>query len=116
MEIKKEKQKARIDNWAVGTTNVVDEGMRYMHPELRSAIYGTFLVGKSKGHPRLPDGLDIKTSRLVGFNIKKRIAETVNTIYTLGNPDPGFVEWLKSKEMTIDDLDGEMNDDRADGR
>jgi hypothetical protein len=42
------------------------------------------LVGHVYGHPKIKDGELIRTSPLVGIDVKRKTATTLNTQYTLG--------------------------------
>ena len=42
------------------------------------------LLGNAFGHPRFPDGTDVRTSQVL--KIEGNRAETLNTIYLLGQP------------------------------
>lgn len=42
------------------------------------------LIGEVRGHPRLPDGAFIHTSRVVRLDVEAATAETLNTFYSLG--------------------------------
>lgn len=64
----KSKQKARLENWL--TFKGID-GKLHMQ-------------GKVYGHPRFDDGEFIYTSEIVKVDTIKKIAETLNTHYTLG--------------------------------
>lgn len=57
------KQTARIENWYV--------------------IHG-ILFGQCYDHPKIPDGSNIQTSGLAKFSSDGKTAETLNTIYSLG--------------------------------
>jgi hypothetical protein len=96
-----------LDRWAIRQRPGDPEAQRYMAPELRNAINGVVLTGYVRGHPRRSDG-PITTSRLVKIDIKRKTARTRNTTYKLGEPDPEFLEWLKSQGKNIEDLVGEV--------
>lgn len=97
----------KIDGWAIRQPPGIIEDQKYMHPELRNLINGCVLTGYVSGHTRLPDG-PITTSRLVSIDVKKNVAQTNNTTYALGDPDPAFLVWLKSQGKTITSLVGEV--------
>lgn len=61
-----EKQKARLENWYVGEDDL---------------LYGIVF-----GHPKIADGTQVSTSRVVSFNPESKKAETLNTHYELGQP------------------------------
>lgn len=44
------------------------------------------LYGVIYGHPKLPDGYPVRTSRMVSFDPSTGKAKTRNTNYTLGKP------------------------------
>jgi len=55
------------------------------------------LVGRVSGHERLRDGARIVSSALVAVAGDRTWAETMNTVYALGNPGEGPLseEWAK---------------------
>lgn len=57
--------KARLENWYVD------------HDQLCGQVYG---------HPKLRDGADVVTTRVVKWLEKDKVAVTRNTEYTLGSP------------------------------
>lgn len=60
------RQKAKLEDWYVGSDNL--------------------LHGNVYGHPKIPDGEFITTSRIVTLNSENGEAETLNTNYKLGSP------------------------------
>ena len=44
---------------------------------------GPVLIGNVYGHPRFPNGHKIHTSRIVNFNKRSGIVETLHTFYRL---------------------------------
>lgn len=62
----KEKQRAILRNWSYD---------------------GSTLYGNVYSHPRLPDGLDVRTSHVLWIDKTIRVAETLNTVYILEGPE-----------------------------
>lgn len=50
------------------------------------------LVGTVSGHPHIPDGEMIRTSRIRALDTRRGQAITLNTRYTLGAPHPDSIE------------------------
>ena len=74
----------KIDNWS--TTDTIGP---YDAPELsRLRLHGMVF-----GHPRFPDGKEVRTSSIQ--NVNGRVIKTRNSIYKLGRIDPGFRKFLK---------------------
>lgn len=81
---------ARLNLWSLGT----DAGNPYQAPELQRRCLQGFVYD----HPssRIADGSHIKTSEIVDLDIPNRRAKTASgTEYTLGEPHPDFIQWLK---------------------
>ena len=55
---------------------------------------GRVLVGDIYGHDTIRDGEVVTTSLVQELSIPKKTAKTKNSEYTLGKPDPLFVESL----------------------
>jgi len=51
------------------------------------------LSGKVSGHHKIEDGHEIVTSPIIDINFDENRAETLNTLYTLGEPDPKWLDW-----------------------
>jgi hypothetical protein len=89
------KPEARLENWAVV---VWPSHSPYSAPEtLPSRLTGNVYEHDHLGNP-LPDGLWVTTSPVVCADYQGKIAETCNTIYRLGSPDPKWAEWLRTQE------------------
>jgi len=74
----------RLENWSI--TCSADP---YRPPERQTRQ----LRGEVYGHPRRPDGEHIRTSSIVSAG--GGTVTTRNSVYTLGEPDPKFVEWCR---------------------
>jgi len=61
------------------------------------------LVGIVSGHPHVPDG-PMMTSTMVMLDPVGRRAWTLNREYSLGDPDPDWVRWLRGIGRTPDDF------------
>lgn len=84
-----------LDNWAV----VIVNSDPYKAPEQGTAV----LVGTVSGHPKHPDGKEIQTSRLTYLKVIGRVAHTQSGYeYSLGEPDPKWVDWMKTKNIEIE--------------
>lgn len=63
-----EKKKAHLENWLYSLNE-----------------FGTpVLFGVVSGHSRIPDGTEVRTSKVLSIDAQARTAETMNTTYTLG--------------------------------
>lgn len=87
----------RIENWAVG----VDNRNPFVAPELRDKYLHGKIYDDEK--ERFSDGVVISTSSLVEIDLKKKVAKTRNTTYTLGEPSEEYLEWLDSSGMNMED-------------
>jgi hypothetical protein len=74
----------RLENWAI--TSV---GGEYDPPECRRRQ----IQGCVYDHPTRPDGEYIRTSDVRA--IEGCEVTTRNSVYTLGEPDPKYVEWCR---------------------
>ena len=75
----------KIRHWSV----VGDNSNPYNPPELRTA----HLQGNVYGHPRFPDGTQVRTSAIK--DVKKRTVFTQSgSKYVLGNISSRYREWL----------------------
>ena len=77
----------RLEEWSTGIYCNTD---MYTPPE-----HNKCLRGRVYDHPKMPDGSFVKTSPFVCVN--GNIAQTTNTSYELGEPNPDFVQWCKDK-------------------
>ena len=74
----------RLENWSVtGSADL------YTPPERQTRR----LQGEVYGHPTHPDGEHIRTSNIV--NVDGGTVTTLNSVYTLGEPNPEYVEWCR---------------------
>ena len=85
----------RLENWYVG--NYWDG---YQAPELIENQLSGEIYGDEKN--RFEDGVRIRTSRLIELDIKNKIAQTLNTKYTLGKPSEDYLKWLKENNISLD--------------
>jgi len=74
----------RLENWLV--TGTADP---YLSPELQRKQ----ISGEVYGHPTRPNGRRILTSAIL--RIDGNVITTGNSVYTLGEPDPVYVEWCR---------------------
>lgn len=74
---------SRIENWSIGHS-----GDEYTAPELRiQQLFGTVY-----DHEVLDDGTDIRSSSVTKIDLPNRIIATRNSTYSLGAPDPKYLE------------------------
>ena len=73
----------RLENWST-------RGLNNYQPPERQTIR---IQGAVYDHPTRPDGQHITTSSVV--NVEDGKVTTRNSVYTLGEPDPKFVEWCR---------------------
>ena len=62
------------------------------------------LVGVVTGHERLDDGREVTTSELQSIDYEARTARTKNSDYTLGEPDPAWLEWCDENNIDCADV------------
>lgn len=90
---KTQKPVVQIEDWFVMPHTVNS----FQAPEMAALVK---LCGRVFGHPRMPDGKVVFTSRVSSLDMKTRTAETHNTIYRLGEPDAfykaAFPEYFKN--------------------
>ena len=80
----------KLEKWSIKLDTDSDY---YRAPETRAK----YLSGLTEGHPRKEDGSEVLTSRLLDLNLETGFAETRNTVYQLGSPNPEWVEFLKQQ-------------------
>ena len=85
------KQKARIDRWCVVPKPGAED------PRI------LVLMGQIVDHPA-SNGCGV-TSDLLWYSASFRMAETKNTFYELGEPDPSWVKQLEAEGHTISSLE-----------
>jgi hypothetical protein len=86
----------RLENWGVVMDN---RGNSYLHPGACWIV----LSGIVTGHPNLPDGGSINTSSVQSIDLDKNEARTKSRKYSLGEPSPGFLEYIESIDRTLRD-------------
>lgn len=86
----KQKPCVRLENWAV-----VPSAHCASYQELRA---GNLLVGKVFGHPRISEGAFIFTSPIVSLNANKKVVETRNTAYCLGEASSEYQDWTRKQQ------------------
>jgi hypothetical protein len=55
-------------------------------------------VGKVFGHPRIEEGAFIFSSPIVSLDIQNQEVVTRNTVYLLGQANPGYKAWAREHE------------------
>jgi hypothetical protein len=83
----KQKPSARLENWAV-----VESANIASYQTLRA---GSLLVGKVFSHPTIGEGTFIFTSPIVRLDEKRKVAETKNTSYRLGQASREYEMWTE---------------------
>lgn len=86
---------ARIEEWAVGYSSK----LAYAAPECRPAT----LTGLVFNHPRLPDGMRTRTTRIVSAS-GRCVLTASGTTYLLGKPSPEYIEYLRAQGKTLDEM------------
>ena len=80
----------RLEYWSIKYVNA----NAYRAPEMAQKA----LSGEVYGHARCPDGQVVVTSDIVKCDKVTREVETrSSSVYTLGKPDPLWLEWLKKE-------------------
>jgi hypothetical protein len=82
----------RIEEWRVTSRG----GDAYTPPECQLRV----LAGKVYGHPRFPNGHYIWTSEIREVDGPKVTTQS-GTVYHLGEPDTGFIEWCKANNVYV---------------
>ena len=95
------KPRVKIEGWSMS----MGLSSPYDAPELAALI----LMGDVVDHPRFEEGEHVRTSSVIGIDLPNKIVETKNTIYILGEPDSGFIEWLDERGQTLDDYPVTLN-------
>lgn len=91
-----EKKQVRIENWkllGLGRTG-------YMAPEQVAMV----LIGDAPDHPltKIHGNHQIRTSEVLWFSHTSGLAETANTIYSLGKPDLDWLAWIEKSGFALD--------------
>ena len=84
-----EKPCVKLEDWAVVPGPNAAE-----YQELRP---GNLLVGRAFGHQRIKTGMFIFTSPIVRVDAEKKIAETKNTAYCLGEASREYQTWSRQQ-------------------
>jgi len=87
----------RFENWSIQ----VHLG-QYRIPRLTSSAL--YLCGNVYGHHDIGNGRRIKSSKILGLDIKDKLVQTVDAVYRLGKPDRRYIEWLERNKYSLDDL------------
>jgi hypothetical protein len=83
-----QKPLVKLENWAVV------RGLTMSYQELKP---GSLLVGKVFGHPKIQEASFIFTSPIVSIDTNKRVVETKNTAYCLGEASDEYRTWEQTK-------------------
>lgn len=85
----------RLESWSI-----VEDLNPFQAPELQtSRLKGIIYDDELK---RFSDGRSVTTSRIVELDLKNKIAQTKNTKYKLGEPNPNYLKWLEENNMTLE--------------
>jgi hypothetical protein len=76
----------RLENWSI----IEDSSNPYLAPECRKKR----LQGNIYGDARFEDGTSVTTSSLQSIDIDKKIAQTKNTVYQLGQMSLDYQKFL----------------------
>jgi hypothetical protein len=87
--MKTQKPQVKLENWAV-----VPERRTGEYQELQP---GNALVGRAFGHPRIQEGTVVFTSPILSFDSERKIVETRNTTYCLGEVSPDYEHWVTER-------------------
>jgi len=90
----------RLENWSVC---ILPSDDPYKAPELWPMVLQGLYYGDIYDDKRFDRGTYINTSSIKEINTITKKAQTSNTLYELGAPDPNFIEYIKSQGNTIDD-------------
>jgi hypothetical protein len=90
--------KPRLECWSIRYYLATDEFAKPTGPSKR------ILAGRVSGHKHLRDGMRVSTSWLMRFDPAARIAQTENTEYELGAPDPTWTTWLEKNGFKPEDF------------
>lgn len=85
----------RISSWYTRRPKLANP---FAAPEL----VGITMAGTVHGHPRKPDGSRVTTSRIVRVEGRRFWTESGSEYAIVGDPDPRFLEYLKSEGRTYD--------------
>jgi hypothetical protein len=85
-----QKPSVKLDLWAV-----VDSGNRTAYEMLQP---GQLLLGKAYGHQRIETGMFIFTSPIIHVDLDRRVAETKNTLYLLGEASADYKAWSREHQ------------------
>ena len=93
------KREVTLENWVVVRSAQC--------PSLEELRPGGHLMGYATGHPNLPGGSFIYTSRIVSIDKVNGVVETSNTLYRLGQPDETYRAWqLEGRDSAEQSLQG----------
>jgi len=83
--------KLRLENWSI-VAGSLTAASPYVPPEARLIC----LQGEVYNHPNFPNGTDVVTSFVRGVE-GREVTTYSGSVYTLGYPNPEFVEWCKKE-------------------
>lgn len=87
-------REVRIEDWSF----IFSDLNPYQAPENQVCR----LYGRVFGHPNGSDGDVVSTSAIQAVDISAKKVRTINRIYTLGDPDPEFLDYLKENGYTLE--------------
>jgi len=82
---KTNKMVVKIEDWLV-VEDLISESYRELQP-------GCHLMGYAFGHANHPNAKFIYTSSIVSVDESRRLVETLNTTYQLGEANPEYKSW-----------------------
>jgi hypothetical protein len=86
--IRMQKPLVKLENWAV---------VRSLTMSFQELKPGSLLVGKVFGHPKIKEASFIFTSPIVSIDTNKRVVETRNTAYCLGEASDEYRTWEQTR-------------------
>jgi hypothetical protein len=87
------KATVKIEDWAVIQSVVC--------PKFEKLQPGKRLIGNVYGHANIPNAKLTYTSRIVSVDVSRRVVETHNTIYQLGQSSAPYETWACELEHGV---------------
>lgn len=95
----------KLEQWAI----VYNTAAEWTAPEL---IDGS-LQGLVYDREGFEDGTFVRTTTLVAVDAKERTAQTESgTTYQLGEPEPGFANWMRHNDYTLEIYEKALKNER----
>lgn len=84
----------------------------YKPPETGIYVLSGKIYGDRREKFKDNEGERIITSKLIEFNIQKKLARTNNSIYRLADIDPEWLKWLEENGHKLEDFNKREDEDR----